>query len=200
VYVETEGVGTGQNLVEEIVAGFLNIRCEHLSRRWHAKKEIVSHTYSLFRLTSLFVYFTTVFRLHQMHETIVTDDCSVCLLVCLSRSLTWWCVQCVQCIHCSLCQISLASCYKSQQISSIWHTAYQDNLGKKSTHLTSLLMNFVELRFVCEDSPGPPPSATAHELFRGFSYIAPVILNDGPAPKHPVHNTHVISSVSWEYE
>lgn len=26
------------------------------------------------------------------------------------------------------------------------------------------------------DSPGVPPSATAHELFRGFSYVAPMLL------------------------
>jgi len=28
------------------------------------------------------------------------------------------------------------------------------------------------------DSPGVPPSATAHELFRGFSYIAPSLLDE----------------------
>ena len=28
------------------------------------------------------------------------------------------------------------------------------------------------------DSPGVPPSATAHELFRGFSYVAPMLLDD----------------------
>ena len=28
-----------------------------------------------------------------------------------------------------------------------------------------------------KDSPGVPPSATAHELFRGFSYIAPTLLD-----------------------
>jgi len=36
-----------------------------------------------------------------------------------------------------------------------------------------------------KDSPGVPPSATAHELFRGFSYVAPM-LGEGvaqPAPK-----------------
>merc|ERR1719369_1667263 len=27
-----------------------------------------------------------------------------------------------------------------------------------------------------KDSPGIPPSATAHELFRGFSYVAPILL------------------------
>ena len=26
------------------------------------------------------------------------------------------------------------------------------------------------------DSPGIPPSATAHELFKGFSYVAPTLL------------------------
>jgi len=30
-----------------------------------------------------------------------------------------------------------------------------------------------------KDSPGVPPSATAHELFRGFSYVAPGLLLDG---------------------
>ena len=30
-----------------------------------------------------------------------------------------------------------------------------------------------------KDSPGVPPSATAHELFRGFSYIAPTLLDSG---------------------
>jgi p90 ribosomal S6 kinase len=28
------------------------------------------------------------------------------------------------------------------------------------------------------DSPGVPPSATAHELFRGFSFVAPRLLDD----------------------
>ena len=36
----------------------------------------------------------------------------------------------------------------------------------------SVLFNFA-------DSPGVPPSATAHELFRGFSYVAPCLLLDG---------------------
>jgi len=49
---------------------------------------------------------------------------------------------------------------------------------------------------LCEDSPGAPPSATAHELFRGFSYIAPMILSDDPAPKPAVRNAQIISSVS----
>jgi len=35
------------------------------------------------------------------------------------------------------------------------------------------------------DSPGVPPSANAHELFRGFSYVAPMVQAtlDGPPPK-----------------
>jgi hypothetical protein len=28
------------------------------------------------------------------------------------------------------------------------------------------------------DSPGVPPSANAHELFRGFSFIAPCLLEE----------------------
>lgn len=30
-----------------------------------------------------------------------------------------------------------------------------------------------------KDSPGVPPSANAHELFRGFSYVAPMLMDDG---------------------
>ena len=33
--------------------------------------------------------------------------------------------------------------------------------------------------FPFSDSPGVPPSATAHELFRGFSYVAPGLILDG---------------------
>lgn len=40
-----------------------------------------------------------------------------------------------------------------------------------------------------KDSPGVPPSATAHELFRGFSYVAPLLLQTQPggaeAPAEP---------------
>ena len=36
-----------------------------------------------------------------------------------------------------------------------------------------------EINCLISDSPGVPPSATAHELFRGFSYIAPGLLLDG---------------------
>ena len=41
---------------------------------------------------------------------------------------------------------------------------------------------FVIISLFCfkfSDSPGVPPSATAHELFRGFSYVAPGLLVDG---------------------
>ena len=58
------------------------------------------------------------------------------------------------------------------------------------------------------DSPGVPPSATAHELFRGFSYVAPMLVEaevgaqtakikeggDGPAKANS--NGHMISSLS----
>jgi len=33
------------------------------------------------------------------------------------------------------------------------------------------------------DSPGVPPSATAHELFRGFSYIAPMLMEEKEVPR-----------------
>ena len=34
------------------------------------------------------------------------------------------------------------------------------------------------LPFSVSDSPGVPPSANAHELFRGFSFIAPCLLEE----------------------
>ena len=37
---------------------------------------------------------------------------------------------------------------------------------------------FNEFSVYFADSPGVPPSATAHELFRGFSYVAPILLDD----------------------
>ncbi|XP_031825479.1 ribosomal protein S6 kinase 2 beta isoform X1 [Nomia melanderi] len=40
---------------------------------------------------------------------------------------------------------------------------------------------YFDSEFTCktpEDSPGVPPSANAHELFRGFSFVAPCLLED----------------------
>lgn len=34
-----------------------------------------------------------------------------------------------------------------------------------------------------KDSPGVPPSANAHELFRGFSYVAPMLIEESPQPQ-----------------
>ena len=45
------------------------------------------------------------------------------------------------------------------------------------------------------DSPGVPPSATAHELFRGFSYVAPTLIDDVIAEKTVVKNAKSVSSV-----
>jgi len=57
----------------------------------------------------------------------------------------------------------------------------------------------VHVRGSASDSPGAPPSATAHELFRGFSYIAPLMLNElhssAAAAKQPT-TTRLIASVS----
>lgn len=38
------------------------------------------------------------------------------------------------------------------------------------------------------DSPGIPPSATAHELFRGFSFVAPALLDGNQQPPNPLDN------------
>ena len=46
------------------------------------------------------------------------------------------------------------------------------------------------------DSPGVPPSATAHELFRGFSYIAPTLLDDVDHAMAAVHDTQTQTLMS----
>ena len=45
------------------------------------------------------------------------------------------------------------------------------------------------------DSPGVPPSATAHELFRGFSYIAPSLLDEKAGALKDGHSTQSLSMV-----
>jgi len=49
---------------------------------------------------------------------------------------------------------------------------------------------------VLTDSPGVPPSATAHELFRGFSYVAPSLLDDVDHNTAVVHDTQTLMSAS----
>lgn len=39
-----------------------------------------------------------------------------------------------------------------------------------------------------KDSPGIPPSATAHELFRGFSFVAPALLDENHEAPNPLDN------------
>lgn len=39
------------------------------------------------------------------------------------------------------------------------------------------------------DSPGVPPSATAHELFRGFSYIAPMLMEEKETPPTNINDS-----------
>jgi len=46
------------------------------------------------------------------------------------------------------------------------------------------------------DSPGVPPSATAHELFRGFSYVAPSLLDDIDDSTAVVRDTQTLMSAS----
>ncbi len=57
----------------------------------------------------------------------------------------------------------------------------------------------MELFISFTDSPGIPPSATAHELFRGFSYVAPILLDDNMSTSEnhdPKDQSHSISHVS----
>ncbi|KAJ8673508.1 hypothetical protein QAD02_004770 [Eretmocerus hayati] len=47
---------------------------------------------------------------------------------------------------------------------------------------------YFDNEFTCKtpkDSPGVPPSATAHELFRGFSFVAPCLLDEREYTDHP---------------
>ena len=46
------------------------------------------------------------------------------------------------------------------------------------------------------DSPGVPPSATAHELFRGFSFVAPALLGVDQKMKNPLDNKISLAKVS----
>lgn len=50
--------------------------------------------------------------------------------------------------------------------------------------------------FLPSDSPGVPPSATAHELFRGFSYVAPTLLDDVDHSTTVVCNTQALTTAS----
>lgn len=52
---------------------------------------------------------------------------------------------------------------------------------------------YFDSEFTCKtpkDSPGVPPSATAHELFRGFSFVAPCLLADVDHAKSPESKTY----------
>lgn len=54
--------------------------------------------------------------------------------------------------------------------------------------------------FLNADSPGIPPSATAHELFRGFSFIAPALLeseNITPATEYTRNNENSLAKVPY---
>ncbi|XP_063982067.1 ribosomal protein S6 kinase 2 beta [Diachasmimorpha longicaudata] len=60
---------------------------------------------------------------------------------------------------------------------------------------------YFDSEFTCKtprDSPGLPPSATAHELFRGFSFIAPGLLEDHSKPPD-LRSVESISSVFPTY-
>ena len=54
----------------------------------------------------------------------------------------------------------------------------------------------LETFMLSADSPGVPPSATAHELFRGFSYVAPTLLDEADNAATVVCNMQALTSVS----
>lgn len=47
------------------------------------------------------------------------------------------------------------------------------------------------------DSPGIPASATAHELFRGFSFVAPALLGETKPPDDPLDNHISLAKVRF---
>jgi len=57
---------------------------------------------------------------------------------------------------------------------------------------------YFDNEFTCKtpkDSPGVPPSANAHELFRGFSFVAPCLLTDtGHVTSHEYKNYDNVSA------
>ncbi|KAL6438116.1 hypothetical protein ACFW04_004387 [Cataglyphis niger] len=59
---------------------------------------------------------------------------------------------------------------------------------------------YFDSEFTCKtpkDSPGVPPSATAHELFRGFSFVAPCLLTDADHAKLSENRNHDSISVTF---
>ena len=70
---------------------------------------------------------------------------------------------------------------------------------KNPAPLVEPFINFSNLMasLAVPDSPGVPPSATAHELFRGFSYVAPVIMDTHtPSSQQPKDTARALTSVS----
>jgi len=77
------------------------------------------HKEALYQMFVTFTFPKLLFRLHRMHEmqTILTDVCSVCLSVCLSRMhwmtparlYCWW--RCVQCMPRAVCAGSFGAAF-----------------------------------------------------------------------------------------
>lgn len=60
------------------------------------------------------------------------------------------------------------------------------------------LMLFISFYYIWIDSPGIPPSATAHELFRGFSFVAPALLGEDNHVANPILDNQIaLKSVSF---
>ncbi|XP_012273470.1 ribosomal protein S6 kinase 2 beta [Orussus abietinus] len=61
---------------------------------------------------------------------------------------------------------------------------------------------YFDSEFTCKtprDSPGMPPSATAHELFRGFSFVAPCLLEDRTISSREYRPCEAFNSISYPY-
>lgn len=54
----------------------------------------------------------------------------------------------------------------------------------------------VVLALIPTDSPGVPPSAGAHQLFRGFSFVAPAMLDEEGAKEPAKPTPHPVVQVS----
>lgn len=73
-----------------------------------------------------------------------------------------------------------------------------DLVGSMNCFFLFIHFSLINCSFTVEmhtDSPGIPASASAYELFRGFSFVAPVLLDDVTTVSHgkphgPVNSSH----------
>lgn len=67
--------------------------------------------------------------------------------------------------------------------------------------LDILILNsfFERIALLSSDSPGVPPSAGAHQLFRGFSFIASTMLEEEGSAEPAKPQMHPVVQVRPEY-